>query len=82
MNKSEKVAVLYGGWSAEREVSLNSGAAVLAALQGAGVDVIGIDATPDNIQNLKAQGITRVFNIMHGRGGEGVIRLTRHSLYR
>jgi D-alanine-D-alanine ligase len=68
-----KVAVLMGGWSAEREVSLNSGQAVLQALKNQGVDAHGIDVDR-NIMN-ELQGFDRVFNILHGRGGEdGVIQ--------
>ncbi|WP_020560351.1 D-alanine--D-alanine ligase [Thiofilum flexile] len=70
-----KVAVLYGGWSAERPVSLKSGAQVLQGLLEAGVDAQGIDAGRDIIDVLKAGHYDRVFNIMHGRGGEdGVIQ--------
>lgn len=65
-----KVAVLFGGTSAEREVSLRSGKAVLEALQRAGVDAHGIDATGDFLMQLKPQHFDRVFNVMHGRGGE------------
>lgn len=65
-----KVAVLMGGWAAEREVSLNSGQAVLHALQTAGVDAHGVDVTPENIMHLNAHGFDRVFNVVHGRGGE------------
>lgn len=65
-----KVAVLYGGRSAEREVSLQSGAAVLAALQAAGVDAHGIDVGTDIMQQLCAQPFDRAFIVLHGRGGE------------
>lgn len=65
-----KVAVLMGGWSAEREVSLNSGQAVLAALKKQGVDAHGIDVDRQVCQELIAGGYDRVFNILHGRGGE------------
>ncbi len=65
-----KVAVLYGGRSAEREVSLKSGAAVLAALQAAGVDAHGIDVGDDILQQLVAQRFDRAFIVVHGRGGE------------
>ncbi|MFA5678279.1 MAG: D-alanine--D-alanine ligase [Pseudomonas sp.] len=67
---SGRVAVLYGGTSAEREVSLKSGAAVLAALQGAGVDAFGIDAGADLPERLIAERPDRVFIALHGRGGE------------
>lgn len=70
-----KVAVLYGGWAAERPVSLKSGAAVLAALQESGVDAHGIDVDRHILSVLQAGNYDRVFNILHGRGGEdGVIQ--------
>lgn len=70
-----KVAVLMGGDSAEREVSLRSGAAVLAALQQRGVDAHGIDAGPDVLRRLETGAFDRAFIILHGRGGEdGVIQ--------
>lgn len=65
-----KVAVLMGGWAAEREVSLNSGAEVLQALQSAGVDAHGIDVGRDIVTVLEEGQFDRVFNIVHGRGGE------------
>lgn len=65
-----RVAVLYGGRSAEREVSLRSGAAVLAALQAAGVDAHGLDVGNDILQQLAAQSFDRAFIVLHGRGGE------------
>ncbi|HDP89530.1 MAG TPA: D-alanine--D-alanine ligase [Thioalkalivibrio sp.] len=65
-----KVAVLMGGWSAEREVSLKSGRAVLAALLENGVDAHGIDAGRDILSVLPVGRFDRVFIIMHGRGGE------------
>ena len=65
-----RVAVLYGGKSAEREVSLKSGAAFLQALQSAGVDAFGIDVGDDLLARLQAQKIDRAFIILHGRGGE------------
>ncbi len=65
-----RVAVIYGGDSAEREVSLASGAAVLAALERAGVDAHGIDKGNDVIERLQLGGFDRVFLILHGRGGE------------
>jgi len=70
-----KVAVLMGGWSAERAVSLNSGAAVLAALRARNVDAHGIDADRGVLGVLAAGCFDRVFIILHGRGGEdGVIQ--------
>ncbi|PYC20487.1 D-alanine--D-alanine ligase [Aquipseudomonas alcaligenes] len=65
-----RVAVLFGGKSAERAVSLKSGAAVLAALQAAGVDAFGIDVGDDFLQRLSAEKIDRAFIVLHGRGGE------------
>lgn len=65
-----RVAVLYGGRSAEREVSLKSGAAVLAALQEAGVDAFAIDVGDDVLARLCEQQIDRAFIVLHGRGGE------------
>ncbi|MEM7358570.1 MAG: D-alanine--D-alanine ligase [Pseudomonadota bacterium] len=73
--KFGKVAVLMGGISAEREISLLSGAAVLAGLQRAGVDAHGVDAQPDNIGQLRDRGFDRAFLILHGRWGEdGVVQ--------
>ncbi|MFG0722565.1 D-alanine--D-alanine ligase [Pseudomonas sp. GLN_6] len=65
-----RVAVLFGGKSAEREVSLKSGNAVLQALLAAGVDAFGIDAGDDLLQRLTAEKIDRAFIVLHGRGGE------------
>lgn len=70
-----KVAVLMGGWAAERDVSLVSGKAVLEGLRRRGVDAHGIDVGKDVLPILAAGGYDRVFNILHGRGGEdGVIQ--------
>lgn len=68
--KFGRVAVLMGGWSAERQVSLWSGEGVVAALREKGVDVTAVDADKDTVLNLGKQGYDRVFNIMHGTGGE------------
>ncbi|MGH8438295.1 MAG: D-alanine--D-alanine ligase [Pseudomonas sp.] len=65
-----RVAVLYGGKSAEREVSLKSGAAVIEALASAGVDVVAIDVGDDLLDRLQSEKIDRAFIILHGRGGE------------
>jgi len=65
-----RVAVLMGGWSAEREVSLWSGEAVLAALTKRSVEAIGVDATRENILTLRTLGFERVFIILHGGAGE------------
>lgn len=65
-----KVAVLFGGTSAEREVSLKSGKAVLSALQGAGVDAHAFDPAERPLEDLKRENFDRVFIALHGRGGE------------
>lgn len=65
-----KVAVLFGGRSAEREVSLKSGNAVLAALRSQGVDAYAFDPAEKPLHLLKAEGFERAFVILHGRGGE------------
>ncbi|MCX8600409.1 MULTISPECIES: D-alanine--D-alanine ligase [unclassified Gilliamella] len=66
----DKVAVLYGGTSAEREVSLKSGKAVLAGLLANGIDAHLIDTKDHPITSLKDEGYTKAFIILHGRGGE------------
>lgn len=65
-----RVGVLYGGLSAEREVSLQSGAAVIAALQEAGIDHVAIDVSENVIADIQAAKIDRAFLILHGPGGE------------
>ncbi len=65
-----KVAVVFGGWSAEREVSLKSGAEVLAALQQCGVDAHPVDADRQVAELLVSQKFDRAFLVLHGRGGE------------
>lgn len=68
--KNKKIAVLMGGLSAEREISLRTGGAVLAALQEAGYRAVGIDAGRDLAQRLAAEGIEVAFIALHGRFGE------------
>lgn len=65
-----KVAVMFGGDSAERPVSLKSGAAVLAALRRAGVDAHEFDPAARALDTLRADGFDRAFIALHGRGGE------------
>jgi D-alanine-D-alanine ligase len=65
-----KVAVLMGGSSAERAVSLMSGGGVLAALQSQGVDAYSFDPAGRDIGDLKREGFARVFIALHGRHGE------------
>jgi len=67
---SEKVAVLMGGLSAEREVSLMSGTGVLQALQGQGVNAHAFDPAERDLGALKNEGFTRCFIALHGRFGE------------
>ena len=70
-----KVAVIMGGCSAERSISINSGNAVLLALKNNGVDAVGVDVRDDVITPLQAGNFDRAFNIIHGRGGEdGVLQ--------
>jgi D-alanine-D-alanine ligase len=68
--KLEKVAVLMGGASAEREVSLMSGTGVLQALQGQGVNAHAFDPSQRDLGDLKKEGFTRCFIALHGRFGE------------
>ena len=77
----EKVAVLLGGVSAEREVSLNSGAAVLAGLREGGIDAHPVDPRDVDVTRLKEMGFDKAFIALHGRGGEdgtlqGLLELT------
>ena len=65
-----KVAVLMGGWSAERKISLKSGNAVLKALLESGVDATGIDVDETVAQKLMEGRFDRAFIALHGRGGE------------
>ena len=65
-----KVAVLMGGSSAEREVSLMSGKAVLAALRQSGVDAHSFDPAERDLGELKREAFARAFIVLHGRGGE------------
>jgi D-alanine-D-alanine ligase len=65
-----KVAVLMGGWAAEREVSLKSGKAVLEGLLEAGINAHAVDVGRDVLSVLNNGKFDCVFNILHGRGGE------------
>jgi D-alanine-D-alanine ligase len=65
-----RVAVLMGGHSAEREISLRSGAGVLQALQARGVDAFGFDPAERPLQDLLKEGVEKVFIALHGRYGE------------
>jgi len=76
-----RVVVLYGGQSAEREVSILGGEAVLRGLQEQAVDAIGLDAGSDWIEQLRAMQPDRVFILLHGCGGEdGVVQGALESM--
>lgn len=75
MKRFGKVAVLMGGISAERDVSLSSGAAIVKGLTASGIDAHAIDTNPETMGQLVAQGFDRAFIALHGRWGEdGVIQ--------
>ena len=65
-----RVAVLMGGRSAEREISIMSGTGVLAALKAKGVDAHSFDPAHQPLSELTAQGFDRCFICLHGRYGE------------
>ncbi|WP_438801477.1 hypothetical protein [Candidatus Symbiopectobacterium endolongispinus] len=67
---AEKVAVLLGGTSAERDVSLRSGQALVAGLKEAGVNAEAVDQRDFPVTRLKEAGFDKVFIALHGRGGE------------
>jgi D-alanine-D-alanine ligase len=70
LTSAGKVAVMFGGLSAERDVSLRSGNAVLTALKNEGVDAFAFDPKNQTLADLAASGAKRVFIVLHGRGGE------------
>jgi D-alanine-D-alanine ligase len=70
MSKFGKIAVLFGGSSAEREVSLMSGQGVLAALTSRGVDAHAFDPAQRDLSELKKESFSRCFIALHGRQGE------------
>jgi D-alanine-D-alanine ligase len=70
MSKYGKIAVLFGGSSAEREVSLMSGQGVLAALLASGLDAHAFDPAQRDLTDLKNEGFERCFIALHGRHGE------------
>ena len=69
-NKYGRTAVVMGGTSRERQVSLWSGAAVLEALQTSGVDAFAVDGIPALLDKITRRLVDRVFIILHGPGGE------------
>lgn len=70
MSKEKKIGVLMGGLSREREVSLRSGQAILAALLKLGYRAVGIDVDRDIASKLRSEGIEIAFLALHGRYGE------------
>ena len=70
MSAFGKVAVLMGGRSAEREISLMSGSGVLKALRAKGVDAHAFDPSERDLADLRREGFARCFIALHGRGGE------------
>ncbi len=69
--KQQRVAVLLGGQSAEREISLASGGCVVAAMQRQGIDAIAVDAVGEHLlAQLQTDSWDAVFIALHGRGGE------------
>jgi D-alanine-D-alanine ligase len=77
-----RVAVLMGGLSAEREISLQSGQAVLQGLQRKGIDAHGIDVDENILQTLEQETPDRAFIVLHGRGGEdGVMQAALECLH-
>ena len=76
-----RVAVLLGGTSSEREVSLDSGRNVLAALRARGIDANSVDGIPNLMRELQDRHFDRVFNVLHGGDGEsGVLQGLLESL--
>jgi D-alanine-D-alanine ligase len=70
MSAFGKVAVLMGGKSSEREISLMSGGGVLKALRSKGVDAHAFDPSERDLADLRREGFARCFIALHGRGGE------------
>lgn len=68
--KSMRIAVLMGGQSGEREVSLRSGAGVLGALKRLGYDAVQVDPRPDLVTQIREVGADLCFNVLHGGAGE------------
>ncbi len=68
--KTAKVAVMMGGSSAEREISLMSGNGVLDALKAKGINAFAFDPAKQSLEEIKQQGFTQVFIALHGRHGE------------
>ncbi len=65
-----RIAVVMGGKSTEREVSISSGTGVLNALKASGADAVAFDPAEHSLSELENGGFSRVFNMLHGAGGE------------
>src|SRR5690554_7948844 len=77
-----RVALLMGGHSAEREISLKSGRAVMAAMRALDIDAIEIDVDNNVSERLRRGSFDRAFIVLHGRGGEdGEIQGVLQSLH-
>ncbi len=75
MSRFGRVGVLCGGMSSERQISLQSGEAVLAGLLDAGVDAVKLDIGADAVDQIRSSKINRAFLVLHGPGGKmGVCR--------
>ena len=70
MIESGTVAVLMGGWSSERDISLDTGDAVVASLQESGVDAVAYDLKPETVTALLSSRFDSAFIAIHGQGGE------------
>jgi len=70
MSRFGRVGVLCGGMSSERQISLQSGEAVLAGLLDAGVDAVKLDIGADAVDQIRSSKINRAFLVLHGPGGE------------
>lgn len=79
--KFGKVAVLMGGMAAERAISLISGKAVFESLLKQNIDAVAVDVGAEVVRQLQEQPFDRVFNVLHGRGGEdGVLQGVLESM--
>ena len=70
VEKIGRIAVLFGGNSAEREISLQSGAAAIEALESFGIDIVAIDTQENAVEQLQRQELSGAFIALHGVGGE------------
>ena len=67
---NKRIGVLMGGWSSEREISLDSGKNILASLKRQGFDAVALDMNRDFIEKIREEKIDIIFNILHGKPGE------------